>query len=116
VSELADEYIFREIGKIVSKFVVYQCYECAVAVMQWLSDNGIEGRIVELKIFYRDEDYIISDRISGDRSISTNGKHYGVKVRGLIFDNISANGMIETDWIADFHYPSDEFTIVEIEG
>jgi Papain fold toxin 2 len=46
VSELEDEYIFREIGKIVSKFVVYQCYDCAMAVMQWLRDNGIEGQII----------------------------------------------------------------------
>jgi Papain fold toxin 2 len=47
-------------------------------------------------------------------SISTNGKHYGVRVRGLIFDNLSAQGMTETDWIADFHCPSDEFTIAEL--
>jgi hypothetical protein len=114
VSDLTDEYIFREIGKIVSKFVVYHCYDCAMAVMQWLSDNGIEGQIIELKTFYRDEDYIISDRMGGEKSISNNGKHYGVRVRGLIFDNLSAQGMTETDWIADFHCLSDEFTIAEL--
>jgi Papain fold toxin 2 len=114
VSDLTDEYVFREIGKIVSKFVVYQCYDCAMAVMQWLSDNGIEGQIIELKTFYRDEDYIISDRMGGDRSIFNNGKHYGVRVRGLIFDNLSVQGMTETDWIADFHCLSDEFTIAEL--
>jgi Papain fold toxin 2 len=114
VSDLADEDIYREVGKIVSQFELYQCYDSAIAVMQWLSDNKIEGRIVELKTFYRDEDYIISDRREGDESISANGKHYGVRVRGLIFDNLSTTGMTEADWLKDFHCPSDEFIITEI--
>jgi hypothetical protein len=114
VSDLADEDIYREVGKIVSQFDLYQCYNCAIAVIQWLRDNRIEGRIIELKTFYRDEDYIISDRKGGDESISANGKHYGVRVRGLIFDNLSTTGMSEADWLKDFHCPSDEFVITEL--
>jgi Papain fold toxin 2 len=72
VNDLADEDIYREVGKIVSQFNLYQCYDCAMTVMQWLRDNGIEGRIIELKTFYRDEDYIISDRVSGWRRIDIN--------------------------------------------
>lgn len=114
MNNLSDEYIYTEVGKIVSQFDIYQCYNCAIAVRQWLRDNGIEGQIIELKTFYRDEDYIISDRIGGDESISNNGKHYGVRVRRLVFDNLSIEGMAEADWIGDFHCPSDEFTIAEL--
>jgi hypothetical protein len=114
VNDLADEYIYAEVGRIVSQFDVYQCYDCAMAVMQWLRDNDIEGRIIELKTFYRDEDYIISDRLGGEESIATNGKHYGVNVRGLVFDNLSDNGMTQTEWLEDFHCPSDRFTLSEL--
>ena len=43
-----------------------------------------------------------------------NGKHYGVKVRGLIFDNLSDKGMAEAEWIEDFHCLSNRFTIAEL--
>jgi hypothetical protein len=78
LNALADEDIYREVGKIVSQFDLYQCYDCAMTVIQWLRDNSIEGRIIELKTFYQDEDYIISNRVGGEESISMNGKHYGV--------------------------------------
>lgn len=114
MNDLSDEDIYREVGKIVNRFDLYQCYDCSMTVRQWLRDNGIQGRIIELKTFYRDEDYIISDRVGGEESISMNGKHYGVKVRGLIFDNISDTGMREAEWIEDFHCLSDRFTISEL--
>ena len=114
MNDLADEDIYREVGKIVSQFDIYQCYDCAMTVIQWLRDNSIEGRIIELKTFYRDEDYIISDRIGGEESISMNGKHYGVKVRGLVFDNLSDKGLAESEWSEDFRYLSDRFTIAEL--
>jgi Papain fold toxin 2 len=114
VNNLSDEDIYREVGKIVSQFDLYQCYDCAMTVRQWLRDNGIEGRIIELKTFYRDEDYIISDRLGGEESISMNSKHYGVKVRELIFDNLSDQGLTELEWIEDFHCLSDRFTISEL--
>ena len=114
MNDLADKDIYREVEKITSRFDLYQCYECAMTVRQWLRDNGIESRIIELKTFYRDEDYIISDRRGGQESISMNGKHYGVKVRGLIFDNLSDKGLTEAEWIEDFHCLSDRFTIAEL--
>jgi|GEM_PF-3182275 len=35
-----------------------------MTVVQWLQDSGIEGQIIELKTFDRDEDYIVSDRFT----------------------------------------------------
>ncbi|NCR55997.1 MAG: hypothetical protein GPJ10_22320 [Microcystis aeruginosa L211-07] len=111
--KLTDSQIDQEIGNIVSQFQLYQCYECARAVMQWLTDNEIEGKVIELKTRYHDEDYIISDRIGNDQSITINGKHYGVEVRGIVFDNLSPQGMTRDDWLKDFHCQSEEFIITE---
>ncbi len=44
--KLTDSQIDQEIGNIVSQFQLYQCYECARAVMQWLTDNEIEGKVI----------------------------------------------------------------------
>ena len=111
--KLTDSQIYQEIGNIVGQFELYQCYECARAVMRWLTDNEIEGKVIELKTRYHDEDYIISDRLGNDESITINGKHYGVEVRGRVFDNLSPEGMMRDDWLKDFHCQSEEFMITE---
>ena len=100
--KLTDSQIYQEIGNIVSQFELYQCYECARAVMQWLTDNEIEGKVIEPKTRYHDQDYIISDRVGSDRSITINGKHYGVEVRGRVFDHLSPQGMKREDWLKIF--------------
>ncbi|MGL5035967.1 MAG: papain fold toxin domain-containing protein, partial [Microcystaceae cyanobacterium] len=38
-------------------------------------------------------------------------KHYGVEVRGLVFDNLSPRGMAKEDWLNDFHCQSEEFIL-----
>jgi hypothetical protein len=114
VRELTDEEVYREVGNIVSQFELYRCYECAREIMQWLTKNGIEGKMIELRTRYRDEDYIISDRTGSDESITINGKHYGVELREKIFDNLSSEGMTRSEWLADFHCQSGEFVLTEI--
>ena len=113
MDELSESQIYQEIGKIVSQFDLYQCYECAQSIMQWLTENEIEGKAIELRTRYHDEDYIISDRVGSDESITINGKHYGVEVRGKVFDNFSPEGMTREDWLKDFHCQSEEFIITE---
>ncbi|MFM7573238.1 MAG: papain fold toxin domain-containing protein, partial [Snowella sp.] len=41
------------------------------------------------------------------------GKHYGVEVKGLVFDNLSPHGMTKEDWLKDFHCQSEEFILKE---
>lgn len=86
--------------------------------MRWLKANGIEGKIIRLKTRYPDEDYILSDRLLNqgiNDAITINGKHYGVEVRGRVFDNLSTEGMYREDWLSDFHCPSEQFDIQEKE-
>ncbi|MFB2879038.1 papain fold toxin domain-containing protein [Floridanema aerugineum] len=91
MSELSKEEIFQEIGKIIAKFNLYECDDCVRAIMQWLGANGIEGKIIKLKTKYN-EDFILSERLERQgitEAVTINGRHYGVEVLGLVYDNIS---------------------------
>ena len=119
MSYLSSLEIYREIGNIVSQFKILECDRCAAAVMEWLEQQGIQGKILRLRTKYQDEDYIISERLESQgitESITVNGKHYGVEVRGLVFDNLSTDGMSKEEWLKDFHSPSDQFVVEEIEN
>nr|WP_202895864.1 papain fold toxin domain-containing protein [Iningainema tapete] len=114
---LSDDKIYQKIGKIVAQFDLYKCDECAIAVMQWLQENGIEGKVILIKTKKRKEYYILSTRLERrgiNQSITLNGKHYGVEVRGQVFDNLSTDGLTREDWINDFHCPSEQFIIEEL--
>ena len=115
MNELTNEQIYQEISKIVSQFDLFECYECAKEAIKWLKENRIKGKLLEIKTKYRDEDYIISDRFNDYQSITTNGKHYGVEVRGKVFDNLSPQGMTKETWLQDFHCQSEEFLLNELE-
>jgi hypothetical protein len=113
VSQLSDEEIYQEVGKIVGQFEMYKCDEFATAVMQWLKENDIDGTIVKVQTAYG-EDYIISTRLENQgitNSITLNGIHYGVEVKERIFDNLSTEGLTKEDWLNDFQCPSGEFLI-----
>lgn len=113
-----DEEIYQRLGDIVSKFKLLECDKCAMAVVQWLKSYGINGTLLKLETKYDDEDFVLSERLEQlgiGESITRNGIHYGVEVRGKVFDNLSKMGMPREDWIKDFHSFSDEFEIEIIE-
>jgi Papain fold toxin 2 len=119
VNGLSTEDIYREIGEIIQGFNLYECAECAVAILEWLDARGIERALLRLRTKYKDEDFIISDRMTNLgmlNSITRNGIHYGISIRGQVFDNLSPTGMKLVDWIKDFHCPSEEFTLDELDG
>jgi len=109
------EEVDREIGKIVEKFSILECDKCARAVITWLDENGIEGKLLKLRTRNPREFYIVSDRLNPEQSITNNGVHYGVEVEGRVFDNLSTSGMSRLNWINDFHCPSEQFIIEELE-
>lgn len=114
----SDEEIYQQVGNIVSQFELLECDRCATAIIKWLKDNGINGTLLRLRTKYDDEDFIISDRLERrgiGESITRNGTHYGVEVRGRVFDNLSPEGMSRENWIKDFHSMTDEFEVVIIE-
>ena len=117
MSYSSDEEIYREVGKITANFKLYECDECAKAVMQWLQENGIQGKVIMIRTKKRREYYILSRRLERrgvNESITLNGIHYGVELRGLIFNNLSIEGLTRQDWIKDFQCPSEQFIIEEL--
>ncbi|MFH7024728.1 MAG: papain fold toxin domain-containing protein [Heteroscytonema crispum UTEX LB 1556] len=116
MSQLSPEEIYQAIGKIVANFPLLECDKCAIAVMQWVAENEIEGKIIRLKTKRRNEVFIASDRWNPNESITENGTHYGVEVLGRVFDNLSTEGMAREDWLRDFHCPSEKFIVEELES
>lgn len=110
-----NEEVYQQIAKIIQQFKVLECAECAEAIKQWLKANRING--IHLKISPLDKaDFILSERWDGGRNtISQNGVHYGIEVRGKIFDTLSTTGLSREDWIEDFYCAIGQFTIEEIE-
>jgi Papain fold toxin 2 len=119
VSQLSDEQIYQAIAKIIERFEILECVECARAILEWIRDNDVEGVILKLRTRYRDEDFIISHRLEAQgimESVTANGTHYGIEVRGQVFDNLSIEGMSRLDWINDFSCPSEQITVEELKN
>lgn len=115
MSRFSREEVYQQIGEIVSPFTNLQCDKCAQAVMQWLKLNGIEGKILQLKTKRRNDFFIVSNRYSPNESITDNGVHYGVEVLGLVFDNLSRQGLPRDEWKKDFSCRSGGFYLEELD-
>ncbi|WP_394359049.1 papain fold toxin domain-containing protein [Leptolyngbya boryana] len=106
----------REIGQITRRFDILECADCARAIVRWLNQQGIEGIILRLRT-RNGEDYILSKRLEQlgiTESITLNGQHFGVEVRGKVFDNLSEEGRSRQDWLKDFSCHSGLFTLTEL--
>jgi Papain fold toxin 2 len=82
----------------------------------WSDANGVEGKIIKLRTKKRNDFFIISNRYSNSESITENGIHYGVEVLGLVFDNISHQGLPRDQWINDFSCRSGGFYLEELDN
>ncbi len=116
MSRFSREEVYQKIGEIVSSFTNLQCDKCAQAVMQWLELNGIESKIIQLKTKRRNDFFIVSNRYSPNESITDNGVHYGVEVLGLVFDNLSSQGLPRDQWKKDFYCRSCGFYLEELDA
>jgi hypothetical protein len=115
LSGLSVEEMYQEIGNISSKFTNLECDKCAIALKSWLDVNSIDGKVLKLKTKKRNDFFIISSRYSNSESITDNGIHYGVEVLGLVFDNLSRQGLPRDEWINDFSCRSGGFEIEELD-
>jgi Papain fold toxin 2 len=81
-----DQEIWQTVSEIVTRYQLLECDRCAIAVMQWLRENGIKGKILRLRTKRRTEVFIMCDRHNSEESITENGTHYGVEALGKAFD------------------------------
>lgn len=95
-----DAEIHQRLSTIAAQYEIFQCQECAEAMKRWLVAQKIEGVLIRLRAY--DGNFIISERTGGDVAISQNGFHYGVEVRGKIFDNLPMTGLAKQVWLNDF--------------
>jgi hypothetical protein len=105
--------IHRIVGQIVVTFPLLECAQCSVAVMLWLDQQNITYQLLRLRPKRRGDLFIISNRVISGESITENGIHYGVEVLGKVFDNLSAEGLVRSDWLQDFRCRSGGFIIEE---
>ncbi len=111
----SDEEIYQNVSEIAQQFKIFQCVECAEAIKTWLKARNINGVHLRLKVVGRGN-FILSERWDGSQNaISQNGKHYGIEVRGKVFDNLSPFGLLRENWLKDFSCHSGNFFIEEIE-
>lgn len=119
MSQLSVEEIYQAVGKIVEKFALYQCHDCVIAISQWLEENNLEGKIIKIRTKNRRENYILStrlERLGITESITDNGTHYGIEVLARVFDNLSIVGMTREELLNDFHCPSEQFIVEDLES
>lgn len=114
MEKLAAEEVWQRIGQITVAYPLLECDRCAIAVARWLERWEVDYQILRLKTKRRREVYITSDRHRPDESITENGTHYGVEVKGRVFDNLSAEGLARDDWIGDFCCLSGQFVVTEL--
>ena len=110
------QFIWQEVGKIVTGYPVMECDHCAIAVSNWLRDNNIPFKILRLRTKRRSEFFIVSSRYGMNDAITENGTHYGVEVYGLVFDNLSQDGLSRDEWIQDFNCRSGKFVVDELDS
>ena len=109
-------FVWREVENIVSGYPLMECDRCAIDVTNWLRQNNIPYKVIQLKTKRRSDFFIVSRRFGMSHSITENGVHYGVEVFGLVFDNLSQEGLSRDDWIADFSCRSGQFLINELDS
>lgn len=110
------EEVWQAISQIVVHYRLLECDKCAIAVMQFLQENGMSGKILRLKTKRRNEVFITSDRYNSEESITENGTHYGVEIFRKVFDNLSEDGLAREDWVNDFRCLSNQFVLDELES
>jgi hypothetical protein len=118
-----DLELHQQITVIAARFRLFECFECAAAIQQFLNTQQISGKSILLFTGNTKEPFcnIYHERLQ--TNISTNGRHAAIAVeingQELIFDNIHPQGISRVDWINNLYCPIQDlgatFQITETE-
>jgi bacterioferritin-associated ferredoxin len=97
---LTEAEVHQKLREIASRFGLFQCQACADEMRQWLQSQNMAG--VYLTLVAYSSDFIISERVGSNTSITQNGRHYGVEAYGKVFDNLPGVGLSKQEWLDDF--------------
>jgi len=105
-----DHEIHEYLTDIVKKYGIFQCQACANDMQRWLEKHNVSGNRIKISAYT--SDFIVSERVGGHITITKNGIHYGIEVRGKVFDNLPNTGISRQAWLNDFDC-IDGFEIIE---
>jgi hypothetical protein len=83
-------------------FKVLECEECARQIKAALLAAGHSGQIVELRAKARRAFMVCLSYDGGRTTITQNGRHLGVRVGDVVFDNLHPAGLPFEQWLRDF--------------
>jgi ubiquitin C-terminal hydrolase len=116
-----DLLLARQITAIADNFPIFSCFDCAVAIQNFLIKSKIPGKQIFLSTGTTQKPFcnIYCDRLH--QNISINGQHTAIAVtidgQERIFDNIHPQGISRVEWINSFYSPiqdlGQDFQIVE---
>lgn len=73
----------------------FRCEEFASELESLMKKKGISGEKITIQ---SSTDFIWSDTYG---TISTNGRHYGIKIGDKLYDNLNPQGINYSDWLQD---------------
>jgi hypothetical protein len=86
-------------------FKVLQCQECADQVKAALLAAGHHGEVIELMDNLLNDFMVCVSYDGGATTITQNGRHVGVRVGDVVFDNLHPNGLPFDQWLQDYDSP-----------
>jgi hypothetical protein len=83
-------------------FNVLECEACARNIQKALQNEGQKAQMIEIRGGGA-RGFIVSRSFDGGRTaIAQNGRHLGVRVGEVVFDNLHPDGLLFDEWIKDF--------------
>jgi hypothetical protein len=95
-------------------FPVFECHACAENIRKALIAAGVHGQLVELRTRREKYKFIIClSYQDGQTTITETGRHVGIRVGDVVFDNLHPDGMRYDNWVHDFDaWPGVEVSVV----
>ena len=103
----SEDELRQQIAQVASRFGLFECDTCALAIKEFLILRKIPGKQIKLYTGSAKGKYgnIYHDRL--DKNIATNGRHEGIIVnidgQEIVFDNIHHEGIHREKWIANLY-------------
>ncbi|MBD2568634.1 papain fold toxin domain-containing protein [Anabaena lutea] len=115
--------IVRQLNDIAEQFHIFECVPCAIALRQFLINQKIPGREINLFTGSTEDPFCNIYHEVLQQNISINGRHYAIAIeingQELIFDNIHPEGISRVNWINNLYCViqdlGGEFQITETE-
>jgi Papain fold toxin 2 len=113
----------QQITAIASRYQLFECVECALAIREFLIRQNYSGKQVSLFTGTTEKPFCNIYHDGLGQNISLNGRHEAIAVeiegQERVFDNIHPQGISRLNWINNFYSPiqdlGQDFRVTEAE-